>query len=99
MLMDRREAVINPALEPIRCQLCIPHRVLDFLVTMSPSCRGPVRNRETASVPKHMWHMNDRLAMPARSMIRAKPAVVNGAPRSDVNTNGDFVKIFSTRRG
>jgi hypothetical protein len=28
---------------------------------------------------------------PARSIIRAKPAVVNGVSRSDVNTNGDFV--------
>jgi hypothetical protein len=29
-------------------------------------------------------------ASPARSTIRAKPPVVNGDPRSDVNTNGDF---------
>ena len=27
---------------------------------------------------------------PARSIIRAKPAAVNGEPRSDVSTNGDF---------
>src|SRR6516164_8417689 len=27
---------------------------------------------------------------PARSIMRAKPAVVNGAPRSEVNTKGDF---------
>ena len=26
----------------------------------------------------------------ARSIMRAKPAVVNGVPRSDVNTKGDF---------
>jgi len=29
-------------------------------------------------------------SIPARSIIRAKTAVVNGAPRSDVNTNGDL---------
>jgi hypothetical protein len=28
--------------------------------------------------------------MPARSTMRAKPAVVNGAPRSDVKMKGDF---------
>jgi hypothetical protein len=28
--------------------------------------------------------------LPARSTMRAKPAVVNGAPRSDVNTNRDL---------
>jgi hypothetical protein len=27
---------------------------------------------------------------PARSTIRAKPVVVNGAPRSEVKTKGDF---------
>ena len=27
---------------------------------------------------------------PARSIIRAKPAVLNGAPRSDVKTNAQF---------
>ena len=35
--------------------------------------------------------LNDNLAtLPARSIIRANPAVVNGAPRSEVNTKGDF---------
>jgi hypothetical protein len=29
-------------------------------------------------------------AMPARSIMRAKPAVVNAAPRSEVNTKGDL---------
>jgi hypothetical protein len=29
-------------------------------------------------------------AAPARSTILAKPAVVNGAPRSEVNMNGDL---------
>jgi hypothetical protein len=29
-------------------------------------------------------------AMPARSIMCANPAVVNGAPRSDVKTKGDF---------
>jgi hypothetical protein len=29
-------------------------------------------------------------ALPARSTMRANPAVVNGAPRSDVNTKGDL---------
>jgi hypothetical protein len=29
-------------------------------------------------------------SLPARSTIRAKPDVVNGAPRSDVNTKGDL---------
>jgi hypothetical protein len=28
-----------------------------------------------------------RASLPARSIIRAKPAVLRGAPRSDVNTN------------
>ena len=29
-------------------------------------------------------------SLPARSTMRAKPAVLNGAPRSEVNTKGDF---------
>jgi hypothetical protein len=29
-------------------------------------------------------------SLPARSTMRANPAVVNGAPRSDVNMNGDL---------
>jgi hypothetical protein len=29
-------------------------------------------------------------ALPARSTMRAKPVVVNGAPRSDVKMNGAF---------
>ena len=37
------------------------------------------------------WALKASLAtLPARSIIRAKPAVVDGEPRSDVNTNGDF---------
>jgi hypothetical protein len=45
-----------------------------------------------ASVPEHMGcALNDNLAtLPARSIILAKPAIVNGAPRSDVNTKGDL---------
>jgi hypothetical protein len=35
-------------------------------------------------------------ASPARSTIRANPAVVNGAPRSDVNTKG-FGILLSLR--
>jgi hypothetical protein len=37
------------------------------------------------------WTLNLKPAVsPARSTMRAKPAVVNGEPRSDVNTNGDL---------
>ena len=35
---------------------------------------------------------------PARSIIRAKPVVVNGAPRSNVNTNGDLDPCSRWRR-
>ena len=43
-------------------------------------------------MPKHMgcaWKPS-LAALPTRSTIRANPAVVNGAPRSDVKINGDF---------
>ena len=33
----------------------------------------------------------------SRSIIRAKPAVVNVAPRSDVNTKGDLWLLFSLK--
>ena len=46
----------------------------------------------TAGVPEHVWvGLKASLAtFPARPTIRAKPAVVNGALRSEVNTNGDL---------
>jgi hypothetical protein len=37
-------------------------------------------------------------ASPARSIMRAKPPVVNGAPRSDVKTKGDFGSCSRCRR-
>jgi hypothetical protein len=34
----------------------------------------------------------------ARSTMRANPAVLKGAPRSEVNTKGDFDTIFNQRK-
>jgi hypothetical protein len=48
--------------------------------------------REPAGVPEHVWmclEAQPRL-LARRSTMRAKPAVVNGEPRSEVNTKGDF---------
>jgi hypothetical protein len=36
---------------------------------------------------------------PARSIIRAKPAVVNGEPRSDVKTNEDIDDCLALEPG
>ena len=51
-----------------------------------------VGQREAAGVPQHVRVRLEAEpgASPARSTMRAKPAVVNGAPRSVVNTKGDF---------
>jgi hypothetical protein len=52
-----------------------------------------VRQRKATGMPEHVWVSLEAQRgnrAPARSTIRAKPAVVNGAPRSEVNTNGDL---------
>ncbi len=51
-----------------------------------------VGQRVAAGVAEHVrMGLNASLAaLPPRSIIRANPAGVNGAPRSEVNTNGDF---------
>ncbi len=44
-----------------------------------------------ASMPEHMrMGFEAKRPLPARSTILAKPAGLNGAPRSDVNTKGDL---------
>jgi hypothetical protein len=50
-----------------------------------------VRKLKTAGVPEHVWcALKPSLATtPSRATILRHPAVVKGAPRSDVNTNGD----------
>jgi hypothetical protein len=63
-------------------------------VSLQGSCVVPsVSERITAGMPEHMRvGLEGQLGhLPARSIIRAKPAVVKGDPRSEVNTNGDFV--------
>jgi hypothetical protein len=57
-----------------------------------PSVMASVCQRIAASMPEHVRvRLKAELCLdPARSIIRAKPAVVNGAPRSDVNTNCDL---------
>ena len=56
-----------------------------------PGVVAPVSKRVPAGTRICEWALNDSLAtFPARSIIRANRAVVNGAPRSEVNTIGDF---------
>ena len=45
-----------------------------------------------AGMPQHVrMRLEAELRpVPARSIMRANPAGLNGAPRSDVNTNGDL---------
>jgi hypothetical protein len=47
-----------------------------------------------AGVSQHVWMRLEAKPNPARpptrSTILANPAVVNGVPRSEVNTKGDF---------
>ena len=51
-----------------------------------------VRQLVAAGMPQHVrMRLEAELChVPARSIMRANPAGLNGAPRSDVNTNGDF---------
>ena len=59
-----------------------------------------VGERVAAGMAQHGgWGLKANLASnPARSIMRAKPAVVNGAPRSEVKTNGDFCTCSRLRR-
>jgi hypothetical protein len=82
-------------LEPIRRQLGVAHRVLDVLVAkvclQRPGVVAGICEGEAAGVPKHVGM---RLVRPARRVaaatMRAKPAVVNGPPRSLVYTTAIF---------
>ena len=60
-----------------------------------PRIVAPVCKRVPARMPQHVRvGLECQLGpFPARSIIRAKPAVVNGAPRSDVNTKGDLAPV------
>ena len=51
-----------------------------------------IGQRVTARVPEHVRVGLERQLgrITALSIIRAKPAVVNGVPHSEVNANGDF---------
>jgi hypothetical protein len=68
--------------------LCPPYRLDDQSALFTPRNDRVYSHYVCKGVPARI---NASLAtLPARSIIRAKPAVVNGAPRSDVNTKGDF---------
>jgi hypothetical protein len=50
-----------------------------------------VSQRVAAGVPQHMRVRLENASLasvPTRSTVRAKPAVLKGAPRSEVNTKG-----------
>jgi hypothetical protein len=71
--------------------------VLDGRVTpvglQRPRVVAPIGQARTHKRGLSIWGcvLNDSFAaFPARSIMRAKPAVVNGAPRSELNTNGDL---------
>jgi hypothetical protein len=83
-------------LEPIGRQLGVTHRMLNVSMT-EIGLQGPrivaLRARAKPQAWRSIcgWLLNPRpAAAPARSTRRVKPAVVNGEPRSDVNTNGDL---------
>jgi hypothetical protein len=79
-----------------REQVGVTNGVLDILVPQVRLQRPCVvalgSQRETAGVPQHVRVRlkAEPASVPARSTTRAKPAVVKGEPRSDVNTEGDF---------
>jgi len=83
-------------LEPSRCQLGVSDCVLDVLMAeigLKCSCVVALIGEPVAArVPQHVWMgLEGSLALiPARSTILANPAVVKGAPRSDVKTKGDL---------
>ena len=91
-------------LEPVRRQLGVAHGVLDIFVAQiglqRPRIVALVGQREAAGMAQHvrMGLEVEAAAPPARSTMRAKPAVVNGAPRSDVNTNGDLGSCSRAKR-
>jgi hypothetical protein len=70
--------------------------VLDILVTevclQRPRVVAAIGKGVAAGVTQHMGMRLDRKFGPGGGSIDhlAKPAVVNGVPRSDVNTKGDF---------
>ena len=57
-----------------------------------PGVVAPVSKRVATGVPEHVRVGLERQLgrITALSIIRAKPAVVNGVPHSEVNANGDF---------
>jgi hypothetical protein len=82
---------------PIWRKLSVPHRMLDVLMAQIRLQRSRVWCPLLASANPQAWRsmcgwaLKPSLAsVPARSTIRAKPAVVKGAPRSLVNTIGDL---------
>src|SRR5450631_4212126 len=81
--------------EPCRRQLRVAHGVLNILMAEVGSARvsWPLEANAKPQACRSICGctLNPRLASaPARSTMRAKPAVVKGAPRSEVNTKGDF---------
>jgi hypothetical protein len=71
--------------------------MLDVFVTevglQRPRVVSPVGQGIAAGMSQHVrvdLEPKLRASIPARSTIRAKPAVVKGAPRSEVNTKGDL---------
>jgi hypothetical protein len=87
-------------LEPRRRQLGVSHGVLDVAMPQV-SLQGArvvpfVRERIAASVPEHV-----RVRLKAELGLRttrAKPAVLKGAPRSEVKTKGDLGSSSRCRR-
>ena len=70
--------------------------MLDVLVPevrLKGSCVMPLGGQREPAGVRSMWGcaLKPSLAStPARSTMRANPAVLKGAPRSEVNTNADF---------
>ena len=91
-----RSQIAPEILKSRRRKLGVADRVLNVVVAevrLQRPCVVPlVGQRVTAGVPQHVRvRLEAQLGLvPARSIMRANPAVVNGAPRSDVNTKGDF---------
>ena len=81
--------------EPIRCQCGVAHGVRDICVTQvglqRPGIAAVIRQLVAATVPEHVGVRFDAELSPtaARSIMREKPGALSGAPRSDMNTNGD----------
>ena len=94
--MDDVAQLAPEVLEPIRRKFGVAHCVLNIPVAkvrlQGPCVMAVVSEGKPTGMPQHMRVSLEAEArrLPARSTIRANPAVVNGAPRSQVNTNGDF---------